>query len=172
MSIAQDMREIGASFDSAFPTYRPSVGVIVAGGFALGYHGTVIDLMGLNSVAMGHSPAPRVGFRDHAAFDPAVFFTLSPDIVLLSLWSPQRPDWFGFPMLSGVFDTAEPPVDDGNRRAVSMAAFDSGILKGLLRQRLMAEQYAVGIGAARNRRQMDSCDFQPDLSRAARRPWI
>ena len=141
MSIAQDMREIGASFNSAFPTYRPSVGVIVAGGFALGYHGTVIDLMGLNSVAMGHSPGSRVGFRDHAAFDPAVFFTLSPDIVLLSLWSPQRPDWFGFPMLSGVFETAEQPVDAGNRRAVSMAAFDSGILKGLLRQRLMAERY-------------------------------
>ena len=143
MSIAQDMREIGASFDSAFPTYRPSVGVIVAGGFALGYHGTVIDLMGLNTVAMGHSTAPRVGFRDHAAFDPAVFFTLSPDIVLLSLWSPQRPDWFEFPMLSGVFDSLpESSADYWNRRAVSMDTFDSGILKGLLRQRPMADNYA------------------------------
>ena len=143
MSIAQDMREIGASFDSAFPTYRPSVGVIVAGGFALGYHGTVIDLMGLNTVAMGHSTAPRVGFRDHAAFDPAVFFTLSPDIVLLSLWSPERPDWFGFPMVSGVFDALpESAPDYWNRQASSMAAFDSGILKGLLREPRMAEQYA------------------------------
>jgi arabinofuranosyltransferase len=143
MSIAQDMREIGALLDRAFPTYRPSVGVIVAGGFALGYHGTVIDLMGLNTVAMGHSPAPRVGFRDHAAFDPAVFFTLSPDIVLLSLWSPQRPDWFEFPMLSGVFDSLpESTADYWNRRAVSMDAFDKGILKGLLRQRPMADNYA------------------------------
>ncbi|HEV3217002.1 MAG TPA: hypothetical protein VGZ27_14825 [Vicinamibacterales bacterium] len=143
MSIAQDMRELGSSFDLAFPAYRPSVGVIVAGGFALSYHGTVIDLMGLNSVAMGHSLTPRVGFRDHAAFDPAVFFTLSPDVVLLSLWSPQRPDWFGFPMLSGVFDALpESTPDYWNRRAVSMAAFDGGILKGLLRQRRMAEEYA------------------------------
>ena len=113
---------MGALFDVAFPTYRPSVGVIVAGGFALGYHGPVIDLMGLNTVAMGHSPAPRVGFRDHAAFDPEVFFTLSPDIVLLSLWSPQRPDWFEFPMLSGVFDSLpESTGDYWNRRAASMA---------------------------------------------------
>jgi hypothetical protein len=143
MSIAQDMRTIGSQFDLAFPTYRPTVGVIVAGGFALGYHGTVIDLMGLNTVAMGHSTTPRVGFRDHAAFDPAVFFTLSPDLVLLSLWSPQRPDWFGFPMMSGVFDRPpESAPDYWNRRSISMAAFDNGILKGLLHEPRMAEEYA------------------------------
>jgi arabinofuranosyltransferase len=142
ISIAEDMRDIGAQFDRAFPTYRPSVGVIVAGGFALGYHGTVIDLMGLNNVAMAHSTAPRGGFRNHAAFDPAVFYTLSPDVVLLSLWSPQRPDWFGFPMLSGVFDARPESMPDyWNRRAASMAAFDAGVLKGLLHQPLMAAQY-------------------------------
>ncbi|MEO8679514.1 MAG: hypothetical protein ABI665_10740 [Vicinamibacterales bacterium] len=142
MSIAQDMREIGASFDHVFPGYRPSVGVIVAGGFALGYHGATIDLMGLNNVAMGHSTTPRVGFRDHAAFDPAVFYALAPDIVLLSLWSPQRPDWFGFPMMSGVFDAPpEPTASYLQRRTASMDGFDSGILKGLLHQGRMAAEY-------------------------------
>ena len=143
IAIAQDMREIGSAFNTAFPTHRPSVGVIVAGGFALTYEGPVIDLMGLNNVAMAHSPGPRVGFRNHAAFHPDVFFQLAPDIVLLSLWSSQRPDWFGFPMMSGVFDhLPESTADYWSRRAVSMAAFDGAILKGLLRQPRMADGYA------------------------------
>jgi hypothetical protein len=143
ISIAQDMREIGSAFNQVFPAEKPSVGVIVAGGFALAYDGPVIDLMGLNNVAMAHSPGPRVGFRNHAAFHPDVFFQLAPDIVLLALWSPQRPDWFGFPMVSGVFD--RPPgstPEYWSRRSVSMAAFDGAILKGLLRQPRMAERYA------------------------------
>jgi hypothetical protein len=135
IAIAQDMREIGNAFNQAFPSDPPSVGVIVAGGFALQYRGATIDLMGLNNVAMAHATGPRYGMRNHAAFDPDVFFKLSPDIVLLSLWSPQRPDWFGFPMLSGVFDTP-PHLQAGyfERRAASMAAFDAGVLKGLLQR--------------------------------------
>lgn len=142
MSIASDMRDVGSSFNRVFPRYRPSVGVIVAGGFALAYQGTVIDLMGLNSVAMGHSPGPRPGFKDHAAFDADVFFTLTPDVVLLALWSPQRPDWFGFPMMSGVFDV--PPdstTDYWTRRALSVAAFDGGLFKGMLSQQRFADEY-------------------------------
>lgn len=143
ISIAKDMRDIGSSFNRAFPSFRPSVAVIVAGGFALAYPGPVIDLMGLNNVAMAHSRAPRTGLRGHTAFDPDMFFTLLPDIVLLSLWSPSRPDWFDFPMVSGVFDALpETAPDYWQRRAVSMAIFDAGVLKGLLKQRRMAEQYA------------------------------
>jgi hypothetical protein len=143
ISIAHDMREIGSAFNQVFPSQKPSVGVIVAGGFALAYDGPVIDLMGLNNVAMAHSPGPRAGYRNHAAFHPDVFFQLAPDIVLLALWSPQRPDWFGFPMVSGVFD--QPPDSSPEywrRRSASMAAFDGAILKGLLRQPRMAERYA------------------------------
>jgi hypothetical protein len=143
ISIAQDMREIGRAFNRAFPSQQPSVGVIVAGGFALEYRGATIDLMGLNNVAMAHSPGPRFGMRNHAAFDPDVFFAQAPDIVLLSLWSPQRPGWFGFPMLSGEFD-ALPHLQPEyfTRRAASMAAFDAGALKGMLRQNRMGAGYA------------------------------
>lgn len=134
MAIAEDMRGIGTAFSRAFPDIKPRVGVIVAGGFALAYDGPTIDLMGLNNVAMAHSPGPRVGMRNHAAFNHDVFFSLAPDVLLLSLWSPERPDWFGFPMLSGVFNA--PPhqqPDYFQRRSVSMAAFDAGVMKGLLR---------------------------------------
>lgn len=141
ISIAGDMRGIGGAFNRAFPSFRPSVGVIVAGGFALEYRGATIDLMGLNNVAMAHATGPRTGMRNHAAFDPEVFLTLAPDVVLLSLWSPQRPDWFGFPMLSGEF--AAPPhteADYFERRSASVTAFDTGVLKGLLQR--IGDRYA------------------------------
>jgi arabinofuranosyltransferase len=143
IAIAQDMRAIGEAFNRAFPESPPSVGVIVAGGFALDYRGETVDLMGLNNVTMAHAPGPRVGMRNHAAFNHDVFFSLAPDIVLLSLWSPERPDWFGFPMLSGEFD--QPPHLMPNyfaRRAASTAAFDGGVLKGLLSKSRIGEFYA------------------------------
>jgi hypothetical protein len=142
IAIADDMRAIGAAFNQAFPDEKPSVGVIVAGGFALAYRGPTIDLMGLNNVAMAHSPGPRSGMRGHAAFHPDVFMSLAPDVLLLSLWSPAR-DWFGFPMLSG--DYAQPAhLVPGyfQRRATSMEIFDAGIMKGLLLKSQAGQRYA------------------------------
>ncbi|HYE85160.1 MAG TPA: hypothetical protein VEA16_02305 [Vicinamibacterales bacterium] len=141
IGIAHDMRHIGAAFSRTFPKVKPRVGVIVAGGFAYSYDGPTIDLMGLNNVAMAHSPGPRSGMRGHAAFHHDVFFSLAPDVLLLSLWSPERPDWFEFPMLSGVFSA--PPhqrPDYFRRRSASMAAFDAGVMKGLLR--IAGQDYA------------------------------
>ena len=43
----------------------------------------MIDLMGLNSVAMGHSPGDRKGVKNHSAFNRDVFFDLSPDLLLI-----------------------------------------------------------------------------------------
>jgi hypothetical protein len=142
IAIAGDMRAIGAAFNQAFPDEKPSVGVIVAGGFALEYRGPTIDLMGLNNVAMAHSPGPRSGMRGHAAFHPEVFMSLAPDVLLLSMWSPAR-DWFGFPMISG--DYAEPAhLAPGyfQRRATSMQIFDEGIMKGLLLKSQAGQRYA------------------------------
>jgi hypothetical protein len=58
------------------------VGVIVAGGFALKYHGFTIDLMGLNNTLMGHSSGDRIGIKNHAAFNKDVFYKLNPGILL------------------------------------------------------------------------------------------
>jgi arabinofuranosyltransferase len=142
ISIADDMRSIGAAFNRAFPDVKPSVGVIVAGGFALTYTGPTIDLLGHNHVAMAHSPGPRIGPRGEMAFDPDVFTSLQPDVALLSRWSPDR-DWFAFPMLSGEYD--QPPhlqPDYFQRRAASMRIFDYGVMKGLLLRSEAGKQYA------------------------------
>ena len=62
---------------------RLSLGVITAGGIAYAYDGPVIDLMGLNNVAMGHSTGDRKGMKNHSAFDREVFFSLKPDVLLI-----------------------------------------------------------------------------------------
>jgi hypothetical protein len=41
----------------------------------------VVDLMGLNWTAMAHAPGDRKGTRNHAAFEPAVFWREMPEIV-------------------------------------------------------------------------------------------
>lgn len=60
----------------------PSLGVLVAGGIKRSYPGKVVDLLGLNDTAMGHSPGDRQGDRNHAAFDAEVFFAHMPDVVV------------------------------------------------------------------------------------------
>lgn len=67
----------------------PSLGVVTAGGIKRRYPGVVHDLMGLNSVAMGHSPGDRVGEKNHAAFNRDVFFTLRPDVLLAARPTPE-----------------------------------------------------------------------------------
>lgn len=82
--IANYGREIGTRFNALAPEGEAlSVGVITAGGFALTYaRGPVLDLMGLNWPEMAHSPQPKVGFKNHAGFDPEIFWRAGPDIVL------------------------------------------------------------------------------------------
>ena len=76
----------------AFPGRRLSLGVITAGGVAYAYDGPVIDLMGLNSVAMGHSAGDRKGVKNHSAFNRDVFFQVSPDLLLIE-GSPTSWHW-------------------------------------------------------------------------------
>ena len=142
IGIAADMRGIGAAFDRAFPDVKPAVGVIVAGGFAFAYSGPTIDLMGHNHVAMAHAPGPRSGPRGEMAFNHDVFTAVSPDVVLLSRWSPAR-DWFAIPMLSGDYDRpAHLTPDYFPRRAASMRVFDYGVMKGLLLRSKAGQRYA------------------------------
>lgn len=60
----------------------PSVGVVTAGGLKLAYAGEVVDLLGLNNVAMAHNGGSRQGMRNHAAFEKSTFFELRPQIIL------------------------------------------------------------------------------------------
>jgi hypothetical protein len=63
---------------------KPRLGVIAAGGIGYAYEGPVIDLLGLNDVAMAHANRERYGLHGHAAFDIATFYDESPDIVVTS----------------------------------------------------------------------------------------
>ncbi|HJU42492.1 MAG TPA: hypothetical protein VJ691_06735 [Vicinamibacterales bacterium] len=142
ISIADDMRTIGAGFTRAFPDVKPSVGVIVAGGFAFAYDGPTIDLLGHNHAVMAHAPGHRIGPHSQAAFQPELFTALKPDAVLLSRWSPER-DWFAFPMMAGDYDRpAHLTPDYFSKRAASMRIFDYGVMKGLLLKSQAGQDYA------------------------------
>ena len=79
---ARSGRELGNQLNRLFPAEKkPSLGIITTGGIGYAYNGPLVDLMGLNSVRMGHSPGDRRGDKNHAAFDREVFFQLSPDLV-------------------------------------------------------------------------------------------
>lgn len=90
--IAERGEALGARLNSMFGEPLPSVGVIAAGGIALEYRGTVVDLMGLNNAAMAHSPGKRHGFKNHTAFNEEVFFAQLPNILLPSNMKGTRPE--------------------------------------------------------------------------------
>jgi hypothetical protein len=79
--LARTGRRTGMALNTLFPDRPPSVGVITAGGIAMTYRGPCVDLLGLNNVTMGHSPGDRQGPKNHAAFDPSIFWLLHPNIV-------------------------------------------------------------------------------------------
>ncbi|MFL5786926.1 MAG: hypothetical protein ACJ748_02645 [Flavisolibacter sp.] len=62
-------------------TPRPSIGRIWAGGYAYGYEGETVDLMGLNNTAMAHAQKIKVGLKNHASFDKQAFYKLHPDLL-------------------------------------------------------------------------------------------
>lgn len=81
--VASRGRHVGEVLNDFFHAYQlPTVGVISAGGIKYTYRGDVVDLMGLNHVAIAHFPGDRQGIRNHAAFSKEVFYGLAPHIVL------------------------------------------------------------------------------------------
>ncbi|HKO51508.1 MAG TPA: hypothetical protein VJV79_27555 [Polyangiaceae bacterium] len=69
----------------------PTVGVACAGGIAFAYPGRVMDLLGLNWVAMAHGTRDRRGRPGHAAFAKDVFWSESSTLVLPQIFqSPPR----------------------------------------------------------------------------------
>ncbi len=81
-AIAEDGEAVGVTLNALFEGDLPSIGVITAGGVALEYKGTVIDVMGLNNLAMAHAPGDRYGEKNHAAFNADVFLAQRPNLFL------------------------------------------------------------------------------------------
>ncbi len=82
--IAREGRSTGEAFATMFQDLEqwPTVSTITAGGIKYAYPGTVLDLMGLNSTEMAHAPGPRTGYKNHTAFNNALFYAWKPDILL------------------------------------------------------------------------------------------
>ncbi len=92
-AIAYEGRKGGLRLNRVFEgREKPTLGVLTAGGFRFTYEGNVIDLLGLNSVAMAHSEGDRKGIKNHAAFDQGVFFELLPDALIPSYRRRKDPD--------------------------------------------------------------------------------
>jgi hypothetical protein len=60
----------------------PTIGVTMAGGIAFGYHGRVLDLLGLNWRKMAHASRDRHGRPGHASFSTPVFWSEPASLVL------------------------------------------------------------------------------------------
>ena len=80
--MALEGRVIGDALGTVLGDDPPVLGVWQAGGVGYAYRGPVRDLLGLNWVAMGHSPGDRKGVRDHAAFHEDTFWSDPPDLMI------------------------------------------------------------------------------------------
>lgn len=60
---------------------KPSIGRLWAGGYAYGYEGATVDLLGLNNTTMAHATREKVGLKNHAAFNKDAFYKIAPDLI-------------------------------------------------------------------------------------------
>ena len=100
-SIAETGRNDGRMLSRMFDGLpeKPILGVVTAGGVSRTYQGRIVDLMGLNNVAIAHHPGDRIGIKNHAAFEPELFDSLHVDILTFS------PDSFHSRALKGMLET-------------------------------------------------------------------
>jgi hypothetical protein len=73
---------LGKQLNEMFQDNLPSVGHPTVGGLAQEYAGEVVDIYGLNNVAIAHANGNRHGWKNHAAFSTDVFIELQPDLFL------------------------------------------------------------------------------------------
>jgi len=92
--VAQWGRAIGHALNRVFTdaSRRPTVGVVSAGGLPRTYHGSSLDLLGLNNVAMAHATRERKGLKTHSAFDAETFYRQAPDLIVTSWAFAGQPD--------------------------------------------------------------------------------
>lgn len=84
--LAEHEMEMGCKLARLFGSdvRPPNLGVFPAGGIARSYPGKVVDLLGLNNVEIAHFPGKRRGFKNHAAFEPAIFNRLGVEAMAFS----------------------------------------------------------------------------------------
>jgi hypothetical protein len=79
-SLVSRSKTLGTLLNELFREDPPSIGYLAAGAFAYQYDGNVVDIYGLNNVAMAHAPGNKHGFKNHAAFNVDVFLMQQPDL--------------------------------------------------------------------------------------------
>lgn len=128
-ALARSNRYIAARLNQLqrdLPSLR--VGVLVCGGFGYAYRGPVVDLLGLNHVAIAHAPGDRRGLKNHAAFDAEILFAEAPELL--------------FPDGSDGVDP-RPLADE-----MLPTSFENRVTRGLLLSPRFQKRYApVSIGA-------------------------
>lgn len=109
--VAKNGVTLGNTLNLIFENDPPSVGYGFAGAFAYVYNGQMVDIFGLNNVAMAHSPGDRRGLKNHAAFNTDIFLSQQPDLFLPTICSrdtiagSSRPIEFTyFLALDGIFE--------------------------------------------------------------------
>jgi hypothetical protein len=120
--LAEHGRRLGHALNRLFPSAPPQIGVRATGGVKYTYKGPILDLLGLNYVAMGHSPGKRHGYKNHAAFHKEVFWSVPPPVVLPILYP-------------GPIDKALAPEE--------FRKLSDGVLQGLFRDARFEERYLL-----------------------------
>jgi hypothetical protein len=86
---AAEGEAIGETLNRLFEDPLPSVGAIKVGGIAFAYEGMIVDMMGLNNLAMAHTLGSREGMKNHAAFNGDVLLSQRPDLLLPTMGTPD-----------------------------------------------------------------------------------
>lgn len=105
--VGEDGLETGKRMSGLFAgaATMPTVGLLAAGGVARNYTGRIVDLLGLNTLAVAHNRGARIGMKDHAAFEKDQFFKLGRiDMLLAPPPTPTDPALFASLRLKGLLD--------------------------------------------------------------------
>jgi hypothetical protein len=78
-------------FSSSTSADLPTLGASAAGGYKMGYPGTVIDTMGLNFTPMAHHDGDKKGERGHASFSKEIFWQYPVDLLEPTLCPASKP---------------------------------------------------------------------------------
>jgi hypothetical protein len=124
--IANIGRSDSKKLNNFFSKNLPSQGVLISGGTAYEYKGETIDLLGLNNVKMAHADKIKSNKlpKNHASFNPDVFFDIKPDIF-----------WFDG---SKFIKSTEPIL---NLNKIDSLSFASLVYRGIYRDKRFVNEY-------------------------------
>lgn len=82
--VAERGRRLAHALNLGFRPASPTLGAFLVGGMGYEYEGRVLDLLGLNHLAMAHASRQRYGPKNHAGFDRGVFEQVRPEVIPLA----------------------------------------------------------------------------------------